>query len=513
MVREPSTPPTLAEFAALVGMPLRRWQAAALALVQRMTVIVAPRQTGKSYSLALLAAWWAFTKPGQTVLIVSAGDDAAKRLLGQIRRVAAHPMLRGSTVDESQSLLTLTNGSTVRSVPQSERAVRGWSTDLLLVDEAAMVSEDVLLGAALPTTAARPDARVVLASSPWATAGAFYRYATADTPGVVTFQWALQNADWITPAVVEHARATLPPLRFAAEYEGRFVGREDAYFDPDTILAAVAPYAPLPPDAARGEAVVLGLDHGRAYDRHAIVAVGVLDDYGRNDHPVLFVPYHETSQRSYPDQMQVIVGMARPRPRGPSWQPRMYDSERVIKDKHFVIVEDTRYLSVRPTTVPAPDTGPGYGVVRIVSEMNGVGYGVTEELQARLRGTCPVDGVHTTQRSKEEWFARLRSWLGQGRLVLPDDEELLRQLRGLSYTATESGGLSIAASNPAIHDDLAMALALAASAVNPDVGLGAPGGEPAGTEWLVTPGGRKVPANPRPRYSALRSTGTRLISW
>jgi hypothetical protein len=505
--------PSLPEFAALVGMPLRRWQVAALALAQRMTVIVAPRQTGKSYSLALLAAWWAFTKPGQTVLIVSAGDDAAKRLLGMIRQVAAHPLLRGSTVDESQSLLTLTNGSTVRSVPQSERAVRGWSVDLLLVDEAAMVSEDVLLGAALPTTAARPDARIVLASSPWATAGAFYRFATADTPGVVTFQWALRDADWIAEAVIEQARATLPPLRFAAEFEGRFVGREDAYFDPDSILRAVAAYAPLQPEQANGEAVVLGLDHGRAYDRHAIVALGVLDDYGRNEQPLLFVPYAETSQRSYPDQMAVIVGLARPRPRGASWQPRLYDPDKVTKDRRYTFVEDTRYLAVRPASVPPPEFAPGYGVVQVVSEMNGVGYGVTEELQARLRGTTPVVGVHTTQRSKEEWMARLRSWLGQGRLVLPDDEELLRHLRGLSSTATESGGLSIAASNPAIHDDIAMALALAASAVNPDVGLGAPGGEPPGTEWLQTPGRRWVPASPRPRYSALRSTGARLITW
>lgn len=110
-------------------------------------------------------------------------------------------------------------------------------------------------------------------------------------------------------------------------------------------------------------------------------------------------------------------------------------------------------------------------------------------------------------------MARLRSWLGQGRLVLPDDEDLLRQLRGLSYTATESGGLSIAASNPAIHDDLAMALALAASAITPDVGLGAPGGEPPETLWLQNGAGRWTPANPAPRYSALRSTGARLVTW
>jgi hypothetical protein len=41
-------------FAGLIGVPLRPWQAAALRLEQRTTVIVAPRQTGKSRSLSVL---------------------------------------------------------------------------------------------------------------------------------------------------------------------------------------------------------------------------------------------------------------------------------------------------------------------------------------------------------------------------------------------------------------------------------------------------------------------------
>lgn len=53
----------------------------------------------------------------------------------------------------------------------------------------------------LRTTAARPDARVALASSPWATPGAFYRYATAGVAGVAAFRWRLQDAEWIIPCV------------------------------------------------------------------------------------------------------------------------------------------------------------------------------------------------------------------------------------------------------------------------------------------------------------------------
>lgn len=89
----------LAAFAALIGWPLTRAQADALRLGTRQTVVVAPRQTGKSRSLAVLAAHWAFARPGQIVLVVSAGEAAALRLLSTVRQVAAHPLLAGSVAD------------------------------------------------------------------------------------------------------------------------------------------------------------------------------------------------------------------------------------------------------------------------------------------------------------------------------------------------------------------------------------------------------------------------------
>ena len=113
---------SLAAFAAMVGHPLTEWQARALDLVTRITAILAPRQSGKSRSLALLALWFAFRTPGARCLIVSAGEEASRRLLAEVRRIAASsPLLRGSLVDEQAGLVTLTNGSEVRSVPASDR--------------------------------------------------------------------------------------------------------------------------------------------------------------------------------------------------------------------------------------------------------------------------------------------------------------------------------------------------------------------------------------------------------
>ena len=181
----------------------------------------------------MLALHRAFAIPDQRVLVISAGEDASRRLLAEAATVAMRSrLLAGSVVDENAGLLVLSNGSEVRSVPASERAIRGWTVDLLLIDECAQVDDDLLLGAAIPTTAARPDARIVLAGSPGAAEGAFYVFAEQGESGsehVSTFTWRLVDAEWIESDVIAAARESLAPAQFAREFEGRFadVGAEE----------------------------------------------------------------------------------------------------------------------------------------------------------------------------------------------------------------------------------------------------------------------------------------------
>ena len=231
----------LRTFSLAVEQPLADWQASSLTLTRRTTVLVAPRQSGKSRSLSVVALWWAYSRPDQRVLVVSAGEDASRRLLAQAAAVAIRsPLLSGSVTDENSGLLTLSNGSEIRSVPASERAIRGWTTDLLLIDEAAQVDDDLILGAAIPTTAARPDARIVLAGSPGAPEGAFYSFAEQGTQGdehVATHQWNLTDATWIGRSVIASARSALAPAQYEREFEGRFAdtGLEERVIDRDLI--------------------------------------------------------------------------------------------------------------------------------------------------------------------------------------------------------------------------------------------------------------------------------------
>jgi hypothetical protein len=450
----------LGAFAALVGRPLTSWQLEALKLATWLSVIVAPRQSGKSRALSVLACHHAYRHPRSLVLIVSAGEVAARRLLAEVRSLAAHPLLRGSVVDESTYSVTLSNGATIRCTPSSERQIRGWAVDLLLVDEAAVISDE-LLAAALPTTAARPDARVVMASSPWSDAGPFYAAAQRGFTGDPTtraFRWKLTDCAWISAATIEAARATLSPLRFAAEYEGAFVGGADAYFPREDLLACTADY-PLARLGNGTEPVTAGLDWGRARDAHAVVLAGVAHDYGVNGRPVVVLPWVETSRRPYGAQVAEVAALAG------SWR-----------------------------------------LVAVHSETNGVGAFPTEELTRLLRARATVTPVASSQASKENGYGRLATMLSRREIVLPAHEELIRQLGGVTATPTPSGGLRIAAVTEAVHDDLPDAAVLAVTGLPSPLLQMAATDPPADVRWVETPEGVRVPVPVRTRRAHVSAT-------
>lgn len=444
---------SLPAFAAEVGRPLAAWQAAALELEARTTVVVAPRQSGKSRSLAVLALWRAFRERGHRVLVVSAGEEAARRLLAEVRAIAVgSPLLASSVVDDQAALVTLANGSEVRSVPASERQVRGWTVDTLLVDEAAMVPDDLLLGAAIPTTAARPQARVVLASSATVASGAFYDHAVRGDAGsehVRTFRWALIDAEWISPSVIEAARESMTEARFRAEYEGVFASGADALFTRQALEAVIADYLPARLDELVGPARVLaGVDWGATVDRSALVAIGRLAGSRRFGvacvrrwpagaplagviDEVASAPAHfeavtmETNGLGMPCAQELTARLRRRPLEDGGGQQR----QAVLVDAH-----EWEESLARPRPHPALTRRPTF---------------VTRKVP-----------VHTTAEMKAATYSALRLLVDHQRLVIPAAaEDLIRELLMLRVDLTPSGTERIEASTG--HDDLADALMLA----------------------------------------------------
>lgn len=382
-------------FAAVAGQPLELFQFEALQLRKRTTCLVAPRQCGKSTSLAMLALWWGFRKPSQGVLIVSASDESAKRTLAKVSRIAASsPLLTRSVVDDQKSKVVLSNGSEIASVPASERQIRSQSVDLLIIDEAAQVAGidggRLIMGAALPTTMARPEARIVLASSPLGRAGYFYEQAMAGERGaatIETFRWRLSQARWITPEVVASLREQIPDLLMQqAEIDGEFVDLAGAHRLVPGVDAALTRILQAP--------------------RHGVLGVDVAR-FGR-DRTVGYLN---------------AGGVIRKVFEGVGW-----DTSRTAAEIAGVVAD------------------PELEGVTVVVDDTGVGGGVTDQVRRRLGAVVAFVGASRARQNtrfanrRAESFWRMRDAFEAGQVDIdPDDRDLVGQLRDLVYEYDDRG--------------------------------------------------------------------------
>src|SRR2546421_10813150 len=90
-------------------------------------VVAAARRTGKTDYAEVEAMHVAFSERNVRVLILSATQDAARRLTESIgARLAANRLTAGAVVDDFATRIRLTNGSEIISLPASQRQVRGY---------------------------------------------------------------------------------------------------------------------------------------------------------------------------------------------------------------------------------------------------------------------------------------------------------------------------------------------------------------------------------------------------
>lgn len=440
----------------------------------RYRVVCAGRQVGKSTVLSTLALFEAVTRRNVTVLLVSAGEVASRRLLEECTALAVESSLGGSVLDESKSLLTFSNGSRIISVPASQRQIRGWPVDVLILDEAGFIDPDIWR-AAEPAIIARPGSKVILTSTPWGDSTHFFRALWnrgMDHPDehVAAWHWPSSVSPLVDDALLEQIRQREPDGYFRREFLAEWTDSVGAYFAEAEIMDCVADYQMTSPEDLdrwhdRPYVAAGGVDYGFAQDANALALVSVLEDHGMNhellgEDLALFIPWMEVRHRwRYTDFINRIVQVA---------------------GKYYLRV--------------------------IASELNGVGAAPTEMLRnaaADAGRDCYVSGVVTDSRRKQSGFGLIKGLLQQYRLVLPRDPELLKQLRGLEFEQLPTGNLRLAVPERMGHDDALMAVLQAVSCFNMR-GAVRLGDQSFGTvrgysgEVVTTPAGISLPLIPRP---------------
>jgi hypothetical protein len=225
------------EFAISLGSAPDEWQVEVLASNHPRKILCCGRQTGKSTVAAILAIHKALTRPGSTVLVVAPGERQAKLLFSKalsLYRQAGYPLPAHS---ERRTGLELSNGSMIEALPAVERTTRGYSVDLLVVDEAAAVL-DMDYHGILPALIATQGEQVLL-STPRGKRGFFHElWHSGDD-----WQRVMVRSDEvgrIREEDLEVFRHTMPEQFFRQEFFCEWLHTEGSLFSYDDIEAALA---------------------------------------------------------------------------------------------------------------------------------------------------------------------------------------------------------------------------------------------------------------------------------
>lgn len=301
----------IAKASAALGRPPMPWQRRAVDVIGEVddngklryhtVIITVPRQSGKtaiSLGTSFHRALWL---PGsKTWFTAQTGQAARERFLDDLGRPAAmrFPSLVKLNRGAGDTRLTIpATGSQIRPHPPTEEYLHGEQSDLNLIDEPWVLTEDeasALMQAIEPTQATRPNAQTIMLSTAGTAASTWWHRqvdeAREGKPGVAIIDYGIPDGvdpgdleaviaahpavgHTINRSAIEKAYQTLTPAEFARGYGNvPTVGAAELFSDDE--LAAVTDDAPITDDARVAVAVAVGRD----LEESAIVAAGMDGD-------------------------------------------------------------------------------------------------------------------------------------------------------------------------------------------------------------------------------------------
>ena len=267
-------------------------------------------------------------------------------------------------------------------------------------------------------------------------------------------QWRVSElpgpCEWIAPEALEEQRRLLTGSQYARFHLNQWTAPEDRLVDPEDLAACVTLTGPQ--EAASGRRYVIGVDLGLRHDRTAIAVCHAEDvEDSSSRHVVL-------------DRLHVLAGTR--------------TREVSLADVEAAIVEASGAYGRAPVRL---DPWQGIGLAQ----------------RLRARGVA-VEEVTFSQAMVGRLASTLHLLLRDRLLALPDDEALLDELGSVRLRETAPGVVGVD-HDPGRHDDRAIALALAATALVEQPGTT--------TVRLFNPARHRIPTGAGPRTT----TGTRRL--
>lgn len=389
------------------------------------------RQIGKSTMVAIYVVWYIFTREEpKKILILSQDRDASRRFYNMvISFILSSPLLAESIEGEAlQSMTKFTNGvEMLNKAPGREgKSVRGDSVDLLIIDEADFIAEEVFVAA--EQTTASTHGEIILISTPNRKGSTFYQYFAdgmkayrkakgeeeleeeddpdyyVGHPAGIDFGFKAYHYDYhvglevdvtlfdgkkrpqLSMAIVNRMRKKTAYWQFQQEYEAIWAEDTASYFASKLIIDATDESYQMMDFGVPNRIYYMGVDFAKHVDK-TVVLIGEVQDDGR------------------------------------------------LKIVHIYSVQGRNWVAQKNDIM---DLGNRFNISKAFLDGTGVGDALFDELngvQSPLYNKC--QRIIFTMPTKNNIYQNLSNLFNAGRLIIPHHKQLIDELMFLQYHKME----------------------------------------------------------------------------
>lgn len=363
-------------------------------------VFVTGRQVGKSTACAIKILHEALRGDNRVVLVIAPTQSQSDELFLKVRDMLYNSRLASALKilirRETQSQFHFFNGSRIISKTASWEgvSVRGFTPNLIVIDEGAYVRDNVFL--AIEPMLSASGGQLVLSSTPFGKRGRFYQ-AFLDNKRFRCFRAKTSDNPLVKPEYLESLKKSMTHNEYLQEIDGEFVDEGVTYFSYDLLLKAVKDNPHKDFDDVR---YCLGVDIARYGRDYTIYTVMAIYDEGRKGHIV------------------------------------------------DIIEEDG--MSLTHTVGRILDLNEQWKFERIYVDETTLGGGGVDLLNETLDN---VEGVVFSLKSKSDMYKNARRFLENGKVSYMKNKTLMNQLLGMKYEYSSDGHLKIQPDKKVGHDD------------------------------------------------------------